>query len=304
MYCLQTKRVGLALRGLVLVLAAWPLLAWEVPEQGAQDQDNKDEAVVTAAPSIPTRVTVSVTEEEARANPPTFKVRMQVLGQNMRGFQAFYETVPGTLFDHARNFPKDWGRGFPGLGKRFGNQYGQFLVGQVFESGVAALHHEDPRYFYSHAETRKARLGHALVMTVMNETSDGSGHKRVALSRFAGVYGSWAVAQQWSPDSVQSFRSFLLWGSVGMAFKAGSNVAREFWPDVRRKYFKKWEQRERDRTNPPAPAIKSVPEKRAPEKILEKPATASAPTVFSTPETHVVTGEASFEHAAAGPLVR
>jgi len=222
LYCLQTKRVGWLLAAL-----GWAASAW--------GQEAKDEVVVAA----PAKVNVSVTKEEARERPPDFKVRMEVLWKNMRGFQAFYETVPGTLFDEARNFPHDWGRGFPGLGKRFANQYGQFVVSEVIESGIAAIHHEDPRYFYSTDKAVKARIRHAIVMTFMNEKSDQSGKKVVAVSRIAGVYGSWAIAQLWSPDSVQNFNSFIIWGSVGMGFKTGANVAREFWPDIRRKYFNK-----------------------------------------------------------------
>jgi hypothetical protein len=250
LYCLQTKRVGWLLAALGCAASAW-------------GQEAKDEVAVAA----PAKVNVSVTKEEARERPPDFKVRMEVLWKNMRGFQAFYETVPGTLFDEARNFPHDWGRGFPGLGKRLANQYGQFVVSEVIESGIAAVHHEDPRYFYSTDKAIKARVRHAIVMTFMNERSDQSGKRVVAISRIAGVYGSWAIAQMWSPDSVQNFHSFILWGSVGMGFKAGGNVAREFLPDIKRMYFNRKNRKAVPVVvPPPAPAVSAPSVEPAPPR--------------------------------------
>ena len=63
----------------------------------------------------------------------------------MIGGQAFLETIPGTIFDYARGFPRQWGRGGLGVVKRLGSQYGQFVVGEMIEVGVSALHREDPR---------------------------------------------------------------------------------------------------------------------------------------------------------------
>src|SRR5205823_1605076 len=59
---------------------------------------------------------------------PDFHVRAKELGHQLVGVQAFFEVIPGTISDHARDFPKEWTRSFGGLGKRFASQYGQFLV--------------------------------------------------------------------------------------------------------------------------------------------------------------------------------
>jgi hypothetical protein len=189
-----------------------------------------------AKPSNP--VSVSVSEEEAKTLPPTFGVRMKLLWKMMYGGQAALETLPGTASDHLRNFPGEWGRGVPGLAKRFGNQYGQFVLSESIEAAVAALHKEDPRYFYSKDVGAGHRLLHAMATTWVNRKADGSGNT-IALSRITGNYGAWAVASRWNPQSEQGIGAFVFWGSVGMATKMGANVMREFWPDVKRKFSRK-----------------------------------------------------------------
>ena len=78
---------------------------------------------------------------------PTWADRREVFLKKLFGPQAILETVPGTAFDTARGFPRQWGRGGTGIAKRLGSQYGQFVIGEGIEMGVSALHKEDPRYF-------------------------------------------------------------------------------------------------------------------------------------------------------------
>jgi len=163
---------------------------------------------------------------------PDFRVRADVFLKKLVSPQAFLETVPGTLFDHARNFPEDWGRGPDAFGMRFGSQYGQFVISELIVSGVSALHHEDPRYFASTDKGIWKRTKHAVGTAFVCRSS--SGGRTVALSMPAGVFGAWAVATQWSPPDVQGPVEILKWGSFGMLMKVGGNVLHEFWPDAKR----------------------------------------------------------------------
>jgi hypothetical protein len=164
---------------------------------------------------------------------PDFRVRANVFLKKLVSPQAVLETIPGTLFDQARNFPEDWGRGPDGFGKRFASQYGQFVISELIVSGVSALHHEDPRYFPSTDKGAWKRARHAIASTFV--CRNVSGGNTVALSVPAGVFGAWAIATRWSPPDVQGGGSILKWGSFGMLMKVGGNVLHEFWPDVKRK---------------------------------------------------------------------
>ena len=164
--------------------------------------------------------------------------RRKVLLQRLTGWQAVYETVPGTITDQARNFPKQWGRGFDGLGRRFGSQYGQFGSSEVIEFGFAAWRQEDPRYHRKGAGGFGGRLGHSIAATFV--TNDADGNKTVAGGRLLGIYGGWAVATvAWLPEQERNFRRYNINAASNVLTKTSANVFREFWPDVKQKLFAK-----------------------------------------------------------------
>ena len=164
--------------------------------------------------------------------------RRKVLIHRLTGWQAVYETVPGTITDQARNFPKQWGRGFDGFGRRFGSQYGQFASSEIIEFGFAAWRQEDPRYHRKGAGGFGGRLGHSLSATFV--TNDAAGNKTVAGGRLMGIYGSWAVATvAWLPEEQRNFRRYNINAASNVLTKTSANVFREFWPDVKQKLFAK-----------------------------------------------------------------
>lgn len=167
----------------------------------------------------------------------TWKMRQKVLLKKMFGLQAFYETVPGTISDHLRNFPEQWGRGGEGFGKRLASQYGQFVLSDLIEGTVQTIHKEDPRYFRLGSGGVRRRTIHA-VATSFWVRKPGGGHT-FAYSLPASVYGSWAIATRWSPPDLQTPGKIVLWGSVGMGIKVSANVFREYWPDIKQRVFKK-----------------------------------------------------------------
>lgn len=164
---------------------------------------------------------------------PTWADRREVFLKKLFGPQAILETVPGTAFDTARGFPRQWGRGGTGIAKRLGSQYGQFVIGEGIEMGVSALHKEDPRYFRMPDAHFGRRLGHALASTVVVRNTSGS--PTVGLARLVDVYGSWAIATTWNPPDQRRPAKIIANGTFGLSLKAGSNVFREFWPDVKRR---------------------------------------------------------------------
>ena len=164
---------------------------------------------------------------------PAWSDRRNVFIRKLFGPQAILETVPGAAFDTARGFPRQWGRGGSGIEKRLGSQYGQFVVGETIELGVSALHREDPRYFRMADGNFGPRLLHALESTVIVRGAGGS--KTIGLARLANVYGSWAIATSWNPPDQRNLGKIAASGTFGIGIKAGSNVFREFWPDVKRR---------------------------------------------------------------------
>ncbi len=170
---------------------------------------------------------------------PDWRIRRHVLLKHMLGPQAVLEVLPGTLFDESRNFPEAWGRGSTGIVKRLGNQYGQFVTGEFIEFGVSSAHNEDPRYFRLGNGAVWRRTGHVFRNTFLAHHADGSPGMTLAAGRILGVYGAWGLATRWNPPAQHTAGQFLLYGTVGMLTKTGGNAMREFWPDIKRRFFHK-----------------------------------------------------------------
>ncbi len=60
----------------------------------------------------------AVSQVETVVAPLQWSDRERVFFKKLFGPQAVLETVPATIFDTARNFPRQWGRGGCGVAKR------------------------------------------------------------------------------------------------------------------------------------------------------------------------------------------
>lgn len=193
------------------------------------------------APEPPAKAALVDPAAPAESNTPPladWRVRRKELFTQMIGMQAFMETVPGMLFDTARNFPHEWGRTWKGVGRRMGTQYAQFGVSESIEFTFSAVRHEDPRFFVLGSGPAGKRVLHAIKRTFVTiDTRDG--RDRLAIGKMAGVYGSFAASQPWSPGSIQGIVPLIAWGSYGMGTKVGVNILREFTPDLKRRFRRK-----------------------------------------------------------------
>jgi len=167
---------------------------------------------------------------------PDRKERAQTMLQELVGPKIGYEVLPLAVANEITNFPKEWHRTWEGYGKRAASQYGQFVLLETLEYSVAEIHHEDLRYVPSARSGvwRRAvdSIGHTFVVPSTNSDS-----RTLALGPIVGSYASWAIATTWYPERLHTPGNVFLYGSVNMAGVIGSNLVREFWPDLRRKYF-------------------------------------------------------------------
>jgi len=150
---------------------------------------------------------------------------------------AVTSTVPGAILQQVHDWPDEWGRKRLGFEKRLGSLYGQFVIGVLIEDGVKAIHHEDTRYRRQGQGNLFKRVGHVITDTVTARKPDGS--RTVALSMPANAYGSWAIATLWSPREYRTAGSIFEWGSAGVGVSAGTNLLREFWPDLKGIFHRK-----------------------------------------------------------------
>jgi len=180
-------------------------------------------AMILAAGVIPLR---------AASQPPQPTAR-QYIKHALSPFAAL-RAAAGAGITQATNTPAEWGQGAEGFGKRLGSAFGKHLVKKAIQYPVAHLMHEALGYQRSDQTEFKLRLRHALIATVYT-TKTTTGKKTVATNEFAGAFGSGLISRLWQPASVRTVGYGFLSGGITLGVDAGSNVLREFWPDIRRK---------------------------------------------------------------------
>lgn len=148
------------------------------------------------------------------------------------GKKAVAEVGAGTLIAHARNSPPEWGRGAPGLGKRFASGLGKHAVGSSINFTVSKLRHEALGYQPSGKQGFAPRLKYALVSTVVTRKTT-TGKRTVASGRLSGAVGSGFISRLWMPARMHSIASGASSAGISLGVDAGSNVVREFWPEIR-----------------------------------------------------------------------
>ena len=126
------------------------------------------------------------------------------------------------------------GSGWEGYGKRLGTSVADQLVGNFMtESVMPSLLHQDPRYFRRGRGSVLGRTGYAAsrILVAKNDT----GKWAFNFSEVSGNVISAAVGNAYYPherklgDNIQRFYS-------QMATDAFSQILKEFWPDVKRKF--------------------------------------------------------------------
>jgi hypothetical protein len=130
-----------------------------------------------------------------------------------------------------------FGQGAAGYAKRFATAYGDQMLGNMMTEGIVpSLLHEDPRYFRLGEGSKKSRLFKALLQIVVTRTD--SGGRTFNFSEWGGNAAAVAIANAYYPDTrdVSDNVQKLL---VACGTDAFSNVLKEFWPDVKRRFLRK-----------------------------------------------------------------
>jgi len=139
----------------------------------------------------------------------------------------------GQLTNQHPNF----GQGAKGFAKRYATSYTDQLTGNYMTEGILPiLLHEDPRYFRIGAGGGGTwhRAGYAASRIFVTKTDSGRN-----TFNFAEVLGngiSAGIANAYYRDE-RSASDNLARVSTQLATDAFSQVLKEFWPDIKRKYF-------------------------------------------------------------------
>jgi hypothetical protein len=129
-----------------------------------------------------------------------------------------------------------FGSGAEGFAKYYGGAFADQAIGNIMSEGLfPAVLHQDPRYFVKGKGGFWDRTGYALSREFITRGDDG--HNHFNTSELAGNGVAAGISNAYYPAADRSFGNTAnKWGEQ-IALDAFFNVAKEFWPDVRKKLF-------------------------------------------------------------------
>jgi hypothetical protein len=130
-----------------------------------------------------------------------------------------------------------FGQGLAGYGHRLGTGYADQVIGNMLtESIYPSLLHEDPRYFRLGSGAKWSRAWYAATRVFVTRTD--SGGTRFNFSEVVGNATAVAIANSYYPDGRTAADNLERLGQQ-IAIDSFSQVLKEFWPDVKRRFFHK-----------------------------------------------------------------
>jgi hypothetical protein len=135
------------------------------------------------------------------------------------------------------NSNQAFGQGGLGFGRYFGAAYGDFVIGDFMTEGIfPTLLHQDPRYFRRGTGSKWSRLGYAAGQIFW--THCDSGRTQFNYSEVVGNSVAVAISNAYYVDNRNAADAV---GKLGtqLGVDMASNILKEFWPDLERKFARK-----------------------------------------------------------------
>lgn len=176
-----------------------------------------------------------LTEADRDYQPITGKQRLKWFALSTAGPVSLGSGLFTSAIGTARNKPEEYGGSWSGFTKRYGMRLTGISTGNAMEGGLGAFWGEDPRYFRVPDQPFRWRLENAILGTVLARRSDG--HYGLAFARLAAIPGNNFLSNTWRADSEANSHDAAVRTMYGFLGRMGSNVFKEFWPDIKRKIF-------------------------------------------------------------------
>jgi hypothetical protein len=136
-----------------------------------------------------------------------------------------------------QNSNPSFGQGMEGYAKRYATSYADQVIGNTMTEGLfPTILHEDPRYFRHPSGSVKYRIFYAATRIFVTRTD--SGGTRFNYSEVVGNSVAAAISNLYFPDS-RNVSDNVQKLAIQLGADSFSNVLKEFWPDIKRKWFKK-----------------------------------------------------------------
>jgi hypothetical protein len=128
-----------------------------------------------------------------------------------------------------------FGQGATGYFKRLATSYGDQAIGNMMSEAIfPAFLHEDPRYFRRGYGSKWSRTFYAASRVLVTRTD--AGNWRFNYSEVLGNATAVAISNAYYPDNRDVGANVAKLGQQ-IGIDAVSQVLKEFWPDLKRKFF-------------------------------------------------------------------
>jgi len=175
--------------------------------------------------------------------PPDSFTPMTVVEKYQHNFYRTFDanatirTLATTSLDLALDNPEGWPGGFEGYGIRYASKTGRRLSKRMIMSTVQATLGHDPRRLPTTSETIWGRAGQAFLNTYRSRTD--SGGVTFNYSRLLGAYGAGFISRSWHPPGARHSSDAWINGTTTMAIDGATAIFWEFWPDIKKKIFRR-----------------------------------------------------------------
>jgi hypothetical protein len=138
------------------------------------------------------------------------------------------------LMGQARNSDPSYGQGLRGYGKRYATIFADTGVGTLMTTSVfPTLLRQDPRYFQLGTGGKWHRAKYSVSRIFVTRTDSGA--RQFNYSEIVGNAVAAGISNTYHPEYQRTFGNTMsVWGT-NILLNTICNVAKEFWPDLRRK---------------------------------------------------------------------
>lgn len=176
-------------------------------------------------------------EMSAIGHPLTPKQKLTIAAKDSFAYPLMGIAVAYALLYQWDDSHPEFGQGVEGYAKRLGTSYADQVIGNFMTEGIfPVMLRQDPRYFrMGHGSVRK-RTWYSINRIFITKTD--AGRTTVNLSELLGNAAAAGIGLSYYPDS-RSAPDYLQNWVTQLGTDAGSQLLKEFWPDVKRWLHKK-----------------------------------------------------------------
>jgi hypothetical protein len=201
------------------------------PEAPAGDAVEPDKRVFGVLPNYRTA------DDNTEYSPITSKQKLTIATKDTLDYPLFLVGAGFAGLAQLTNQHPDFGQGLKGYAHRYATAYSDQFIGNYLTEGfLPILFHQDPRYFRIGPSRGGVwyRTGYAASRIFVAKTDRG--HNTFNFSEILGNSVAAGIGNAYYPTE-RHFEDNFQRLYTALATDAVSQVLKEFWPDIKRKYF-------------------------------------------------------------------